>query len=213
MLLMKSFAFLKNILVFSLPVAIVCTGCDGKPADSSFSAKLDPAFSVGVSMTYGDINSEAVFQLTRYENGIWDATFQEPASLAGVTLSFENNAVSANYKGLSFTVPKSALPAKMMILCVTDVLDSMDSIETLPYEQASDGTWKLDGESECGSYTLTFSENGILTGFNIPSQPLTLEFTDYTVYSAPETTVPPETTTLSSDTTSHTIETTTSAAQ
>lgn len=181
---MKRSAFLKNVLAFCLPIALLCSGCTEKPADAQFSPNLDPNFSVDAVMVYGDRSTEAAFTLTRYDAGAWDAAFSEPSSLAGVILSFENNAVSASYKGLSFTVPKSALPAKTMLLLVTDVLDSLTGLETIPCTAGENGSWEVSGESEGGSYTLTFSSDGMLNSFDIPSQPLVITFSGYTIQNA-----------------------------
>ena len=178
---MKSFAFLKNVPFFCTAAMFVCTGCSQNSASSDFSPQLAPAYTIKTVMTYGERSSEAKCSLTRRSAGCWDATFTEPSTLSGVTLTFENNAVSANYKGLSFTVPKSAMPAKTMLLLATDVLDSLDSLDSLPCTHNDDGTWKIDGETECGTYQITFSDEGELCSFEIPNEPLKMQFSGYSV--------------------------------
>ncbi len=129
-------------------------------------------------MTYGD-GAEAELLLTRYEEDHWDAAFDQPQSLAGVVLTIEDEAVGANYKGLAFTVPKSALPAKAMLLLITDVLEELWDEETLPAIANEDDTWTVSGESEAGSYTVTFLSDGTLAAFSMPNQPLDVVFSDY----------------------------------
>lgn len=184
---MKSFALIRNVLLLCIPSLLLLDGCNQKQADTNFSPQLDGCYSVTAELAYGDRNSEAELQLTRTEIGVWEAAFHEPSSLAGVVLDFEDNAVSASYKGLSFTVPKSAQSAKTMLQITTDVLDSLSGMENLPCEQNDDGTWKISGESECGSYTVTFSDSGQLSTFEVPSQPLHITFSNFAVC-APTTT-------------------------
>ena len=189
----------RNVL-FALPFCLL-TGCAGANAQTEFQPTLDPAYTVQAQMDYAD-GQQAVLALTRCADGTWDMTFAEPPALAGVVLTLDGNAVSASYKGLSFTVPKSAIGAKTMLLYVTDVLDSAAVSDQLICTQQEDGTWQNIGECEGGSYTLGFSSDGKLASFALPAQPLTVTFSDYvcigteqtaaaeTTTSAPETTLP-----------------------
>lgn len=208
---MKSFAILKNVLFVCSTTPLLLCGCNKKQTDTSFSPQLDECFTVTAEMTYGDRESEAELQLTRNDTGIWEAEFQAPSSLAGVVLNFEDNAVSASYKGLSFTVPKSALPAKTMLLITTDVLDSLSSMDTLPCEKTDDDTWKISGECESGSYTVTFTESGQLCTFEMPNQPLLLTFSDFTVSAPMQTDTTGETSCTTETTISSTEPTETSS--
>ena len=199
---MKPNALMKNALIFCAS-AMILSGCTAVSQESACTPRLDPAYSIDAEMDYAD-GEHAAVTLTRYAAGTWDAAFSEPPTLAGVVLSFDGNAVSASYKGLAFTVPKSAMPAKSVLTAATDVLDSLDGLSQIPCTQAEDGTWSSTGESEAGSYTITFGADGTLTGFAVPSQPLTMTFSGYrcndpsaavqTETTAPaETTLPPET--------------------
>ena len=205
---MKPFVFLRRALIFSASSCILLTGCTGKPAGGSdFAPRLDPAYSVSASLQYGDQQS-AELTLTRYGTGSWDAAFSEPDSLAGVLLTFDGNVVTASYKGLAFTVPKSAMAAKMMLSMTTEVLDSLEVPERIECKQQSDGTWESTGDSENGSYTVTFTDAGVLSEFSMPGQPLTITFSDYKPISAAspaaETTSPETTNLPPSETTAET---------
>lgn len=177
---MKSHAFLRNVLIFCMPTMLFMTACTQKATNESFTPALAPTYSIHADMTYGERDTEASCLLTRTGDGVWNAEFSEPASLSGVILTFEENAVSANYKGLAFTVPKSALPAKSMLMLATDVLDTLNEMPSLPCKQADDHSWQLEGESEGGSYTLSFDENGIPTHFSMPNQPLEIALSEFT---------------------------------
>ena len=137
---MRPLVLMKNVLFCALPMgALLLCACDKGGTQTAFTPKLDEAFSVMAEMDYGE-DSNAKLLLTRYGEEHWDAAFEEPASLAGVVLTIEDEAVSANYKGLSFTVPKSALPAKAMLLLLTDVLKELSDEESLPAVANEDNT-------------------------------------------------------------------------
>ena len=186
--MMRSF-WLRNALVFCAPACLLLTSCTPAPSGGEFSPKLDESYSVQAEMDYAD-GLSAQLSLTRYGDQLWEAAFTEPASLAGVVLTFDGGAVSASYKGLEFTVPKSALAAKNMLLYVTDALNAAAAAEQLPCAPQDDGSWVCAGDSDGGAYTLSFSADGLPLGFDLPAQPLTLSFSAYTALNAPaETTV------------------------
>lgn len=177
---MKPLKCMRNaLLCCAVPMSLLLCSCDGGNGSAAdFSPELDASFSIRAEMTYGEDNS-AELLLTRYEEEHWDAAFETPSSLAGVILTIEDEAVGANYKGLSFTVPKSALPAKAMLLLITDVMEKLMDEETLPATHNEDSTWTVCGETEAGSYTITFLADGTLAGFSMPNQPLSIAFSDY----------------------------------
>ncbi|MBR6107046.1 MAG: hypothetical protein IKQ39_03470 [Oscillospiraceae bacterium] len=176
---MRPISFLKNALFACLPAGLLLTGCAGAKQEERFSPAVDAAYSVQAEMSYGD-GEQAVLVLTRSGAEQWEAAFSDPPTLAGVVLSFDGNAVAASYKGLSFTVPKSALPAKNMLVLVTEVLDSLDGEDGLPCVQQEDGTWLNEGDCGGGQYSLYFTEGGTPAGFDVPSQPLHITFSEYT---------------------------------
>ena len=182
---MKPNAFLKNALSVFLPACMLLTGCTAPTQETAFHPKLDSAYAIQAEMEYGE-QEHAVLTLTRSGSGQWDAEFSEPNALAGVLLTFDGNAVSASYKGLAFTVPKTALPAKNMLTLTTGILDSFDGLEQLPCTQQEDGTWCSSGECEGGSYTIIFADSGEPAAMELPNQPLKLTFSGYTVSSVPD---------------------------
>lgn len=174
---MRPYVFLRNVLLSALPLSLL-TACGGATDPTEFSPTLDPAYTVIAEMNYAE-SGKAKLAVTRYSEGKWDMTFSEPTTLAGVVLSFDGEAVSASYKGLAFSVPKSALGAKNMLRYVTDALDAIEGSETLSCAKRDDGTWCTDGECSGGQYTVAFNEDGTLASFAMPSQPLTLYFSGY----------------------------------
>lgn len=197
---MKPLVLMKNALVFFAPACILMTGCNAPQGDAAFSPHFDEAYTTEAALTYGDGQSAQV-TITRCADGLWETAFSEPQTLAGVILTFDGNACSASYKGLAFTVPKTALPAKNMLAALTETLDAAAAAESLPCTQQEDGTWSTSGECGAGSYTLTFSDAGIPAVFEIPAQPLTVTFSGYTVYAGTtaETSVSAEETTAATE--------------
>ncbi|HAG12637.1 MAG TPA: hypothetical protein DCG49_02115 [Ruminococcus sp.] len=175
---MKPFSWARNVLFFCAPACFFCTACTSAAISSDFSPQIDESYSANAELSYGDGQS-AQLLLTRYADGLWESAFSEPPSLAGVVLTFDGNAVSASYKGLAFTIPKAALPARNMLALVIDSLDQAAADDNASYLQLDDGSWALNGQCDGGSYTLTFAADGSPASFEVPSQPLLVTFTDY----------------------------------
>ncbi len=183
---MKRSLFLRNALFLCLPACLLLSGCDAAKQNAAFTPQLAESYDANVLLEYGEGQS-ASLTLSRCGDALWDVVFAEPPALAGVTLTFDHGAVTASYKGLAFSVPKTAMPAKNMLSLVTGALDAAAAAGPLPCSQRDNGTWCYSAECEGGTCTLTFSENGEPAAFEIPSQPLKLTFSDYTVTAAAET--------------------------
>ncbi len=184
--------FLSFILVLSL------CAC-GSKSSVKFQPKLGGAFTVNAQIVYGEQESAAVVK--RLGMSSWDIEFSSPNTLAGVVLSYRENNVEASYKGLSFSVPKSALPLKAIILTLTDVVDSMSQLDEIECEE-KDGSFIYEGENEQGKYVLEMDKNGCLSKFTMKNLNLEITFTDFT----DNGTVTDSTTkTLPSETTAETI--------
>jgi hypothetical protein len=177
--------FMRNALILSVP--FVFCGCSLKAQTDAFKPQIDPSYTVEAHMEYAD--NAADVTVTRYSAGVWDAEFSAPAALAGVLLRFDGNAVSASYQGLQFSVPKSAMPAKTMLIAVTDVLDSFEGMEALPCTEQEDGTWQNAGTHDAGHYTVTFDPSGTIADMEFPDQPLKMTFRNYHCTAA-QTTAP-----------------------
>lgn len=177
---MRHLKALRNALFFCVPALISLQGCEMPQNDETFQPLQAESYEADVLLAYGE-DQTAGLHLTRIGDSVWDAAFTEPASLAGVVLSFDGSAVSASYKGLAFTIPKSALPAKNMLGMVTEALDAADAAESLPCTQQEDGSWCYQGSCAGGNYTLTFGQSGEPLVFDLPSQPLKLTFSEFRV--------------------------------
>ena len=183
---MKPTVFMRNALAVFASAGLLLTGCTASKQESAFSPQLHASYTLQTEMTFGE-GGTASLTLTRTQPEQWEAAFSDPPALAGVVLSFDGNAVGASYKGLAFSVPKSALPAKNMLSLTTEILDAIGALDEIPCAEQDDGTWVGSGECTGGSYTVTFSGSGEPVSLEIPSQPLRIQFTGYSVGSDVQT--------------------------
>ena len=151
---------------------------------------LNCAFTAEMSINLDKFSGEA--EVKRFGDGVWSAEFKSPNTLSGVTLSFEAGNAEASYKGLSFSVPRSALPVKAMMLNLMDAVDTAAKLTELKGEE-KDGMLLISGSLEGGDYTVTVDENGQLAAFSMPNNQLSMTFREVTLIStsdAAEETVP-----------------------
>lgn len=163
---------------------------------------LDETFSAEVEITLDEMTAQG--KLCRYGNDMWDIEFSSPNTISGVLLSFEGGNAEASYKGLSFSVPQSALPIKSMMSNLISAADTLAKSEQLEGNE-KDGNLEINGRLESGDYTLTVDKSGNIMRFEMPNNKLTMNFSEVTEISVPETaesTVPAETTVSASQTTS-----------
>ena len=191
-------------LFCSLALLLGASGCS-RPTTEISPPKLNTCFTCTAKIECGELDSSA--EITRLGSGAWEALFSEPSTLAGVKLSFFDDTVSASYKGLDFSVPKSAMPVESMLGSFIDVVDKLaTSTETLKATNR-DGLLEIEGDSEFGTYTMSFDANGELpVSFEMPSLPLKIKFD---CFSHDVTSPESETTTEAVTSTSETQETTT----
>ena len=203
---MRHLMHLRNALLFCVPAAILMQGCQAPQGDAQVQPLPAETYEADCTLEYGEGQSAAL-HLTRCGDSLWDAAFTEPPALAGIILTFDGNAVSASYKGLAFTVPKTALPAKNMLTLLTEALDAAHAAESLPCSPQDDGSQLCQGECAGGSYTLTFDPDGQPLQFEVPSQPLKITFSGFTVLQESGTTEPAGTDITTAETAADTSET------
>ena len=101
---------------FTMTACFLMTGCSGVGVgggSTTSSNQLNTAFTTGVTMELEEMTAEGTMQ--RVGAGEWNVSFSEPSQLAGVRLDFQKGEVTASYKGLAFSVPQTALPAKSIL--------------------------------------------------------------------------------------------------
>ena len=185
---------MKRIFTFVLTAAAaVCLTACTLSGGGSVSRRngLGMGFSAQAGITVDRLEAEG--NVKRYGEGLWEIEFSAPNTLSGVKLEFSEGSVLASYKGLSFSVPQSAVPVKAMMLNLIKAVDDNAKAEELTGEE-SDGLLRVKGSLDGGEYMLTVDENGLLSAFEMPNNKLTMRFTDMkTVETAAEKTSEEET--------------------
>mgnify|MGYP000507821816 CR=1 FL=1 len=111
------------VLSLLLAGGICCTGCAKAGGEATAAQKLGGSFTTEMTMTMEDWTAAGT--LSRLGDGAWSVSFAEPATLAGVVLDFSGGEVTASYKGLGFSVPQSAMPAKSVLSQMIQVVDEL----------------------------------------------------------------------------------------
>ena len=152
----------------------------GGMGDKKCSPELGKPFTLSAEIEYEDMRAEAVF--TRRDINNWEVEFSSPDTLSGIILTFKDNNVEASYNGLSFSVPKTALPMKSMISAFIGVSEKAAELGELTGEE-KDNQLVVSGETELGKYLLIFDKNNALSGFEMENLKLKMKFTDFRVIS------------------------------
>lgn len=192
---------MKRLFTFVLTIAVAafCFASCSVPGGSSGSSRkngLGSAFSAAVTITLDRLEAEG--EIKRYGEGVWEIEFTAPNTLSGVKLEFSEGNVLASYKGLSFSVPQSALPVKAMMLNLIKAVDENARLEELSGEE-SEGMLKISGTLDGGEYVLTVDKDGNLSGFEMANNSLKMAFTELRVSELSAS--PQETTAASGETT------------
>ena len=176
---------MKRVFTFVLTfVTVLCMTSCAVPVGSKTSRKngLSSPFSAAVSITLDRLEAEG--SIKRFGEGVWEIEFSEPNTLSGVKLEFSGvklefseGSVIASYKGLTFSVPQSAVPVKAMMLNLMKAVDENAKTEELSGKEDGD-MLKVEGTLDGGDYTLTVDKDGLLSGFDMPNNKLTMRFTE-----------------------------------
>ncbi len=178
-------------------------------SESNRENNLNSPFTAKMSVSLDKMNADGT--ITRNSDSSWVAEFDSPNTLSGVKLTFEENIVKASYKGLDFSVPKSALPVKAMLTNLIDAVDSLAAEEQLSGSE-SEGLLNISGSLEGGEYTLSVDKNGYIHTFEMPNNLLKIAFSEVYASGAILPTVT-ETTSSTADVSMTTVTTETSCVQ
>ena len=178
----KGAIYMKRLMVslFALVTAVLLTACSvpsaGGGSSGSRENHLGEPFEASMTLTLDRL--EAQGKLSGNEDS-WQAEFESPNTLSGVVLTFSNTdgTVTASYKGLTFSVPKSALPVKAMLLNLIAAVGENSRNEMLSGEE-KDGILTVSGTLDSGGYLLSVDSSGLLSRFEMPDSKLTIVFTD-----------------------------------
>lgn len=174
---------------------LVMTACSS-PMNNSTKRdnNLNNSFTAKMTVILDKLTAEGTIK--RNSDSNWEAEFESPNTLSGVKLCFEDNTVNASYKGLNFSVPKSALPVKAMLTNLISAVDTAAREEQL-HGTESEGLLNINGNLESGDYTLSIDDKGLIHSFEMPNNLLKIVFTEVTVSETPQFPQASELTTLS----------------
>ncbi len=178
-LLSSVFVFVMIFCLASCSLPVKAPGSKGKRDNS-----LNNQFTAQMTVCLEKLVAEGT--ISRFGDGMWEAEFQSPGTLSGVKLSFADGNVTASYKGLSFSVPRSAVPVKAMLVNLIDAVDSAARESQLTGSE-KDGIFEITGELEGGGYTLSVDESGNICSFEMPNNLLKMTFTEVKISAAPKT--------------------------
>ena len=161
---------------FAMTACFLITGCSVGGGSATAKNQLNTSFTAGVTMGLEEMTAEGTMQ--RVGDGEWNVSFSEPAQLAGVRLDFLDGEVTASYKGLAFSVPQTALPAKSILYQFILAADQLAEEPSLQGTSGDDGV-TLKGELETGSYELVLLADGSPSVFQMENQNATILFHDF----------------------------------
>lgn len=179
---------MKRLVTFAAALTLaVCSVSCSVPTGGGSSARengLSCSFGSPVELTLDDMSAEG--EIRRLGEGEWVVDFSSPNTLSGVELSFSEGSVTANYKGLNFSVPKSALPVKAMILNLIEAVDTNARLAELNGSE-KEGLLEITGSLEGGDYILRIDREGCISEFEMPNNKLKIVFTDVNTITVPST--------------------------
>ncbi|MDE7363680.1 MAG: hypothetical protein K2N27_02145 [Ruminococcus sp.] len=172
---------------------------------------LNSSFSSDVTITLDKLTAEGTVK--RMGENEWEVEFSSPNTLSGVNLAFSQGNVNASYKGLNFSVPKSALPVKAMLVNMIEAVDTNARSEELKGSD-KDGVFQIAGSLDGGDYVLMLDSNGNIKSFDMPNNLLKIDFSEVKMIQGitAETTTEQETT-VTTETTAETTVATESSSQ
>ena len=180
---------MKRLITFAAALTLaVCSVSCSMPTSGGSSARengLSCSFGSPMELTLDDMSAEG--EIRRMGDGEWNIEFSSPNTLSGVELSFSEGSVTASYKGLNFSVPKSALPVKAMILNLIEAVDSNAKLDKLNGSE-KEGLLEITGTLEGGDYILKVDTEGYISEFEMPNNKLKIVFTDVNTITVPSQT-------------------------
>lgn len=169
----------KCVCILTSLTLLLLTSC-AKGSNETVSTKdiFSKPFTCTANITADDLN--AIGTLSRYAPESWEIEFSEPTTLSGVMLTFDGVNSEASYKGLSFSMPKNAVPVNSMLLCLANAVDEIASAEQKDCS-SSEGFLTFKGSTDCGDYVLTLKEDsGDIAMFEMKNLNLIITFSDVT---------------------------------
>lgn len=168
---------IRSICIVTALTMVLLTACSTTTKERvSTKDILTEPFTSTANITAKDLTATGT--LNRYAPDSWDIEFSEPSTLSGVRLTFNSTTSEASYKGLTYSMPKSAVPVNSILLCLASAVDSIADSEEIDCT-SSEGFLTYKGSTDGGDYTLTIKEStGELAMFEMENLELIITFVD-----------------------------------
>lgn len=133
----------------------------------------------GFSCTFDAVYQEMRIRgtLTRKTAGTLTLSFKEPATLNGLTATWNGESITFSLHGLNFSVDPSTVPESALGQELLSALDAVARGEG--QRRAEDGTAVLTGNGMNGDFVLQYdAETGWPQSLSVPALPLEITFSD-----------------------------------
>lgn len=159
--------------------AVVCVGILGGCAGTRPTAPTEPVtegFSCRIAADYDGLVFKG--QMTRKLASTLTLELEEPPTLAGLTLTLKEDALTAQLHGIHATIDPAQLPQAGAIPLLLNALDAAATL-TEGGESTAEGL-TFRGEIDGVGYTLVSdADSGNLLTLELPDVPMTVLFSDF----------------------------------
>lgn len=169
---------MKRIIALLLAMVLIVFGLSGCIAQkSNVPLAMPSSFEMDLHIIINESDLKA--HMKQQSIGNCSLAITAPESLAGMNLSFENNACKMEFKGLKYAMDFSKFPetafGSALINTLIAVLD-----KTKVEITKVNSNWQYKGECASGSFLLIQNgETGAPVYISVPSLDLTIEFSNF----------------------------------
>lgn len=183
----KSFA----AIILCIMLLFICTSCNKSGGGIlSKTPDLSKPFQSAVKIQAGKLELNGTVK--RYGMGVWEMNVDSPETLAGLSMTGNDDGVTASLGDLKLEIPMENINDKAVFALIFKAIDSAASAadaNVLTCTDTEDGK-VCSGEFSFGTYTMTFDPQSLaLTKIEIPEAEIYCEFTDLKVISGGTETV------------------------
>lgn len=172
---------MKRLLALTLLFAFLLCGCqntseEAKPIEME-EVPLSESYGMTATIHYNEFEMTAL--VDKDQPGHYNIELTEPESLAGMMLDITDDQVAITYKGITADFDPDSIAGSAIAKGLIGVLNTVAGEQGIS-ASLQDGTFTLSGENDMGAFTLTLdAESGSLLALEIPSENLSVEFSDF----------------------------------
>lgn len=168
--------------------AFILTGCNAlKNAVTAKAPDLSTPFTCGFDVKL-DEKTEIKGTMSRYGTGIWEMSLTEPETVAGLHLTYNDEAASVSLGELGFDIPQEKINDTAIFQLIFNAIDNFASQADAVLTETEEAL-EYNGEISQCSYLLTFDkESKQLTGVAFPDLTIAAEICDFSDITSESTT-------------------------